>query len=516
MTKHQTHPTTPAGLAAGIGITFLLAAVIAISWQTPGVPSWVNMPLTVGALATVVFVGRPAYGRSWRWVAGGGLLGLAPVVGPLALAAPAAVKVMVSVALLARAGAGLPYPATIIRTTAIAAASVVARPDAPPVSAPAQVPDARGPPRGSRLPVGSASSALRNRPAPQPDTVATLAQIRAVRAARQAAAPVATSPQPPKRHRAVALPHQTLQGDLLYARRADVWAPQPAEAVRKITRSDGQPLAEIATTITYRDSEEGTILYTLPVDGTALPRLGPWEQGTLFAVCDRFVRGGCPLDDTIRWPSMRVLGRAVLGREPTGPEKDRIEHTLRMLATTTIHRGSADLAVEIDRKGRSHVVRTETEDIYHLLESLHIERKGRAASTAAGQPRKLSTRAISLRLPAVVTARLRAGIVATMRASVIHDIGLRDETTLRLYSYLCSQRFAAGRVSQEVIEQIVRPTDSWGPRAHPAKFRRRVERMAKAVRGDPRFTIAFESRRGGGWNILWSRTDRKKKTTRKR
>lgn len=360
----------------------------------------------------------------------------------------------------------------------------------------------RGPPsHGARLPGRTP------RPASQPDYGDALALARA---ARQAAAPVTTA-QPLKRHRAIATPHKTIRGDLLYARRADVWAPQPTEAVRTATGSDGQPLAEVATTLCYRDTEEGTILFTLPGDGPA-PRLGVWEQYSLYVICDRFVRLGAPADDTIHWPSMRVLARAVLGREPRGQDNDRIERALRTLATTIVLQGSADLAVQVDRKGRSHVVRSESDDIYTLIQSLHIERKGRAAPSAAGQPRKLRAREISMQLPSVITARLRAGVVATMRASVVHSIGLRDEATLRLYAHLCSQRFPVGRVSQEVVYQIVRPTASWGPRAHPAKFRQRVERMLEALRSDQRFTVAFDSREGGGWNILWERTDRKKQS----
>ncbi len=316
------------------------------------------------------------------------------------------------------------------------------------------------------------------------------------------------SAQAPRR--VVPLAHKSLRSDLHLARRVDLFAPQPEAEVRRFAGPDG-PMAEVATSITYlSDMEEGTILFQLPApeDADRIARLGVWEQFTLFALCDRFVRSGAPTDDTVCFPSMRSLARAVLGRESRGKDNDRIEGALRLLMMVTIMEGSASFELEVDAKGKRHVIRTENQDMYHLLEHVHIERKGRAGRVRAGEHRELRAREVRVRLAATIATRLRQGLVATLSAHAVRAIGLQDEGTLRLYAFLCSQRFRAGRVSAVVVDQIVRPKHSWGLTERPARFRQAVGRMAERIeRADKRFSLVFQRAedRAGGWNLTWVR-----------
>ena len=351
------------------------------------------------------------------------------------------------------------------------------------------------------------------RPDAQPDTLAALRLGQQARARRRTdqpgRAPAAVTPAKATRRRTVPAPRKTLQSDLQFARRADMWAPQPKEEVRRFAGPDGRPIAEIATTITYlSEAEEGTILFQMPApeDEGQIARLGVWEQFTLYAVCDRFVRSGAPDDDTARYPSMRALAKSILGREPRGKDNDRIERALRLLMMVTVLEGSASFVAEVDAKGKRHVIRTENQDMYHLLERVHIERKGRRIE--AGEHRKLPVRTVEIRLAADIAGRLRQGLVATLSADAVRAIGLQDEGTLRLYAFLCSQRFRAGRVSAVVVDQIVRPKHSWGLTERPARFRQTVGRMAERIeRADKRFSLVFQRAedRAGGWNLTWVR-----------
>jgi hypothetical protein len=357
------------------------------------------------------------------------------------------------------------------------------------------------------------------RPDPQPDTLATLAQGRAKQERRRdaAAVPVAglpapAGPQPTQSEPNLRpVPPRAQRVDLQFARRVDLFAPQPDEEVRPATTPGGQAAVEIATAIRYVSGrEEGTVLFQVALfPGEQVTRLGPWEQMVYFALCELFCRYGTDADGWLRISSMRTLAWTVLGREPRGQDYDRIEAALLRLAQVTILKGSECFEMQqTTPKGKRHVIRTTSKGAYGLISDVDITTK-HTGRIGKGESRTQRAREVRVHLSATVMERLRGGLVATLNAQALREIGPGNETTLRLYAWICSQRGFHGHISAMVVEQIVRPTAQWGLQRKPAKFRSQVKHMVERMAAaDPRLTVRFVpgSREAGGWLLAWERT----------
>ncbi len=351
------------------------------------------------------------------------------------------------------------------------------------------------------------------RPAPAPDTLAALVHGRAKRERRHAAAAAPVAGQPalaaPPASKTEPAPHRAQRVDLQFARRVDIFAPQSDEEVRSVTTPGGHAAVEIATAIRYVSGrEEGTILFQVALlPGEQVTRLGPWEQMVYFALCELFCRYGTDADGWLRISSMRTLAWAVLGREPRGQDYDRIEAALLRLAQVTILKGSECFEMETTPKGKQHVIRTTSKGAYGLISDVEIMTK-HTGRIGKGESRTQRAREVRVHLSATVMERLRGGLVATLDARALREIGPGNETTLRLYAWVCSQRGLQGRISAVVVEQIVRPTEQWGLQRKPAKFRSQVQHMVERLAAaDPRLTMRFApgSQEAGGWLLAWER-----------
>ncbi len=329
------------------------------------------------------------------------------------------------------------------------------------------------------------------RPAPDPSTVAALGAARKARAAR-GACPVG------QRARRTSAAATVLRGDLQFTRRPDLWAVDAQTATVILETSE----AEYSTTL---GPTGGTITFRVPLmDDSKVARLGAWEQVTYYALCELCRSGQRDDDGWLRIPSIRYLGRLILGRTPTGRDVDRIVTALGRLAGVTIRERSEHIEI-VERGGRQRERRVRVDTTYHLISDLQVTSTG--DPIVVGEPgAPLIPRQVSVRLSQTVMDRLAKDWTTDLPANAVYALGPGREAALRLYAHIKSFRAAMGWVTARTVEQIVKPAESWSLQK-PAKFRAQVEHFVTEITAaDPGLRVRLRNGRSedGGWTLAWS------------
>ena len=342
-------------------------------------------------------------------------------------------------------------------------------------------------------PESRSRAAKSRRPDPESATVAALGAARTARASRAGR----LSPSRERSRNANVTPG-VLRGDMQLTRRADVWALAPETAQIIVETAE----AEYSTTL---GTVGGAVTFRVPLmDDSKVARLGAWEQVTYYALCELCRSGQRDDDGWLRIPSIRYLGRLILGRTPTGRDVERIVTALGRLAGVTIRERSEHIEI-VERGGRQRERRVRVDTTYHLISDLQVT--STADPITAGEPgAPLTPRQVRVRLSQTVMDRLAKDWTTDLPANAVYALGPRKEAALRLYAHIKSFRAAMGWVTARTVEQIVKPAESWSLQK-PAKFRAQVEHLVTEITtADPGLRVRLRNGRSedGGWTLAWS------------
>lgn len=111
---------------------------------------------------------------------------------------------------------------------------------------------------------------------------------------------------------------------------------------------------------------------------------------------------------------------------------------------------------------------------------------------------------VRLRLNRRICQALDAGLSVTLPLAALQVIGLKNRLAASLYYLVASKRNDRRpvEVSADVLEQIIRPTDSWR-----RNFRVRTEAACRLIhKADPTWHLAVVDARSGRWKVVATRT----------
>lgn len=95
---------------------------------------------------------------------------------------------------------------------------------------------------------------------------------------------------------------------------------------------------------------------------------------------------------------------------------------------------------------------------------------------------------------------LDSGLSVSLSAAALRCIGLKNRLALQLYYLVASKRAGkrAVEISSDVLEQVVRPTESWR-----RKLRARTEAACRLINAaDPAWHLSVVNDGAGAWKVL--------------
>ncbi len=293
--------------------------------------------------------------------------------------------------------------------------------------------------------------------------------------------------------------------ELNLARRADTFAPlddaelHPAEDLSSaIIPSD---FVQYTTNIQYASGKsEGDITISGP---RSLIEIGPVERAVMVFICTLYATGRSNEDGSMSF-SLHELAQWIGWDKPNAEQYDRLERAVASVAVIRFvnWQGRLESVSYRTRRGKEgkRLERVTVSSIFGFIDEADLETRERIAARRRNE--HLPPNAVRIArvwLNRRFREALDAGVSVSLPMAALRKIGLKNQLASHLY-YLVNSKRARGQaveISDQVLEQIIRPTDSWR-----RNFRRRVENACRLINSaDPRWHLSVAKASKGTWKV---------------
>lgn len=287
--------------------------------------------------------------------------------------------------------------------------------------------------------------------------------------------------------------------DLNIARRSDLFAPRPAQDLDNDMATVPEDFLQFTTTVRYASGRtEGPVTVRLP---EPLIQLGPVERAVVAYVCTRYVCGQADGDGAVTF-ALHDLAQWIGWSRPNARQYDRLEVAVEAVATVRFvqWRGYVE-AMTQTRGGRPRYERVDVTSIFGFCDEADIETRARVAARRTNENLAANAcRVVRLWINRRFRQQLNAGVSVRMPLSALQRIGLKNQLAAHLYYLLASKRTGTQpvEVSDEVLDQVVRPTASWR-----GKLRGRAEAACRLISAaDPSISVSVNDTAVGRWKVV--------------